>query len=274
MKRKKSKDLGQHFLKDKSVLRKIIRTISPQREDLILEIGAGKGALTLPLAEKAGMVIALEKDKTLIPGLKAKQFPKLSVLEGDVLKIRFADLLPQREGFCQNIKLVGNLPYVISSQILLKALEERDLFSDCVFLLQKEVAERISAQPGTKAYAPLSMRLQNHFDITICFAVGPESFYPPPKVMSTLVHLKKRPQPLFSLSDEAAFARFLKMAFRHRRKTLANNLVMAGHDRTQLTQIFQTLGLEKTIRPEQLTLSQFVELFHSQNKKGIVNGQS
>ena len=274
MKRKKVKNLGQHFLKDKSVLRKILRIISPQKEDMILEIGAGKGALTLPLAKKAGGVIALEKDKSLIPGLRAKQFPNLSVLEEDVLKIRFADLLQKREGFCQKIKLVGNLPYVISSQILLKVLEEKDLFSDCIFLLQKEVAERISAQPGTKAYAPLSMRLQNHFDITICFAVGPASFYPPPKVMSALVHLKKRPRPLFALPDEEAFARFLKMAFRHRRKTLANNLVMGGHDRTHLTQIFQALGLGKTIRPEQLTLSQFVKLFQFQYKNGMVNGQS
>ncbi|MCK4263653.1 MAG: ribosomal RNA small subunit methyltransferase A, partial [Candidatus Aminicenantes bacterium] len=130
MKKSKRKALGQHFLVDRMVLKKIANTIDPQQEDFIIEIGAGKGALTFFLAKKANKVIAIEKDKSLIPALKRKDFPNLTVLEKDVLKLEFKDFTKR-----EKVKLVGNLPYSISSPILFKVLAEKDLFSECTFLL-------------------------------------------------------------------------------------------------------------------------------------------
>jgi len=262
MKRSKTKALGQHFLRDRSVLGKILRVINPQSEDLIIEIGAGRGVLTFALAKQAGRVIALEKDRALIPGLRTKSVPNLTVLEADVLTVRFADLLRNREAPATGVKLVGNIPYVISAPLLLKVLEEKDMFSECVFLLQKEVAERISARPGTKSYAPLSIRLQIHFAVELRFSVEPASFSPPPQVRSALVRLVKRPEPLFPIAEEESFIRFLKTAFRHRRKTLVNNLLMAGYARPQLESICQRLDIAKNLRPEQIAIPQFVAMFN------------
>jgi 16S rRNA (adenine1518-N6/adenine1519-N6)-dimethyltransferase len=167
---------------------------------------------------------------------------------------------------------VGNLPYVISSQILIKVLDEKALLDGCVFLLQKEVAERISSQPGAKSYAPLSIRFQNDFQVRLCFTVKPESFSPPPKVNSALISLEKRTQPLFSVSDDKSFSEFLKTAFRHRRKTLFNNLLLAGHARSQLEPILYELEIPKTVRPEQLKLSAYVDLFNFFLENGIIEG--
>jgi 16S rRNA (adenine1518-N6/adenine1519-N6)-dimethyltransferase len=273
MKRSKTKALGQHFLRDKFVLRKIIRVISPDKDDLIIEIGAGKGALTFPLAKDADHMIAIERDKTLVPKLNAINLLNLKILEADVLTLRFADLIGSEARQKGKVKLVGNLPYVISSQVLVKVLEEKDILDLCVFLLQKEVAERISAQPGTKSYAPLSIRFQNDFKVQLCFIVKPESFSPPPQVKSALISLEKRTQPLFPISDDKTFSDFLKVAFRHRRKTLLNNLLLAGHTRSQLHPTSQELGIQKDIRPEQLTLSEYVKLFNFLMENGIIKGR-
>jgi len=273
MKRSKTKALGQHFLRDKFVLRKIIRVISPDKDDLIIEIGAGKGVLTLPLANGTDRMIAIERDKTLVPELKAKSPLNLTIIEADVLTLRFADLVGSEKRPKGKVKLVGNLPYVISSQVLIKVLEEKNILDQCVFLLQKEVAERIGAQPGTKSYAPLSIRFQNDFQVQLCFVVKPESFFPPPQVKSALISLEKRAQPLFPISDDKAFSEFLKVAFRHRRKTLLNNLLLAGHSRSQIDPIFQGFGHHNTIRPEQLPLSEYVKLFNFLIENGIIKGR-
>ncbi|MBN1223231.1 MAG: ribosomal RNA small subunit methyltransferase A [Candidatus Aminicenantes bacterium] len=268
MKSSKTKSLGQHFLRDRSVLRKILGVISPEAEDFIIEIGAGKGVLTIPLALGAGGVIALEKDKALIPGLRSKNLDNLTILDADVLDIRFGDLFQDQKGQGKKIKIVGNLPYVISAPILLKVLEEKEVIEKCVFLLQKEVAQRISARPGTKSYAPLSIRLQIYFSVELCFSVKPTAFTPPPRVQSALVRLEKRKEPLFPIKNEESFSLFLKTAFRHRRKTLINNLVMAGYDRERLERICQGIGIPKNFRPEQISIPQFVELFASLPERG------
>jgi 16S rRNA (adenine1518-N6/adenine1519-N6)-dimethyltransferase len=272
MKQSKTKALGQHFLKDKSVLRKIISVISPGKNDLLIEIGAGKGILTFPLAEEAYRVIAIERDKTLIPELKARSPFNLKIIEADVLTLRFSDLVESQKKPEGQVKLVGNLPYVISSQILVKVLDEKNIFDSCVFLLQKEVAERISSEPGTKAYAPLSIRFQNDFQVRLCFGVRPESFSPPPKVVSALISLNKRPRPLFPIADDNAFSKFLKAAFRHRRKTLLNNLLLAGYTRSQIEPIFRKLEMPRVVRPEQLRLSEYVDLFNFLMENGIIEG--
>ncbi len=253
--------MGQHFLKNPFILRKIINHISPQKEDFIIEIGAGKGVLTFPLAQKAGKVIAIEKDKTLTPFLREKNIPHLKILEADALKIDFKELIKDELDFREKVKVVGNLPYSISSPLLFKTFQDRELISECFFLIQKEVAERICAQPGSKKYAPLSILFQNYFSIKLLFIVGPESFKPPPQVKSALISLKKRVNPLFPIKREKDFHEFLKGAFRSRRKTLFNNLKMLNYPNLIIKKAFLKLNLSKMLRPEELSLSQFVELF-------------
>lgn len=259
----KTKALGQHFLNDRSILRKIVDIISPRKDELVIEIGAGKGALTFPLADRAGKVIAIEKDKAFIPLLREGNKDNLVLVEQDVLRLDFQNLLADEAAFRGKVKLAGNLPYSISSPLLFKVLKDKDLFSACVFLLQKEVAERLGAQPGSKDYAPLSILFQLHFDVRLCFTLAPGTFSPPPKVRSTLVSLDKRPQPLFALSDEDSFRRFLRMAFAQRRKTLLNNLKSSPFSIGLLRESFRFLTLKETVRAEQLSIAQFVALFET-----------
>lgn len=262
MKRKKIRALGQHFLKNPHVQRKIIQAIAPSKDELIVEIGAGKGALTFQLAEKAGKVIAIEKEKAFVPLLKEKKMPNLEVLEKNVLRVSFTELLQVEKFPPEKIKIVGNLPYSISTPLLFKILEEKNSFSECVFLLQKEVAERICGQPHSKNYAPLSILFQLHFEPKILFSVSPRSFSPPPKVESGLISLKKRSQPLFSIDDEFLFYKFLRASFQQRRKTLFNNLKILNLPQDRLKEAFQSCQVEKHSRGEELDISTFIQLYN------------
>jgi 16S rRNA (adenine1518-N6/adenine1519-N6)-dimethyltransferase len=261
-KKTKRKALGQHFLKSQAVLKKIVHCISPADKDLIIEIGAGKGVLTFPLAEKAGKVIAIEKDPSLIPFLQKKKFPNLMILEKDVLKVDFPNLLKKERKFKGNVKLAGNLPYSLSSPLLFKVLEEKKHFSECIFLLQKEVAERLCGQPGSKTYAPLSILFQIHFFTQLHFTVPPGCFFPPPKVDSALISLKKREHSLYSFENEEFFRDFLKGAFKHRRKILRNNLEKLDIPLSIIDKTYLKFDIERNTRAEQLSISQFVDLFH------------
>lgn len=263
MKRTKRKALGQHFLTDRNVLKKIIRIIDPQPEDLIIEIGAGRGALTFALLKKGVRVIAIEKDSSLIPHLERPSYSNLTIIERDVLQVSFEDLVQKKQA-----KLVGNLPYSISSPLLTKVMKNRDLFSACTFLLQKEFALRLCAQPKTKKYAPLSILFQNIFFIQLHFRVSPHSFSPAPRVESALISLVKRPHPQFFISDLDRFKKFLKRAFQSRRKKLSNNLKEIPISTDAIKKSLHTCGIEETRRPEEVSLSQFVALFnvlHSEN---------
>ena len=253
--------LGQHFLNDPGILNKIVRVIDPQPEDRIIEVGAGKGALTFPLAQKAGEVIAIEKDGELIPVLQSKKPANLTIIEKDVLRVDFRELLAAGEGVPGPVKLVGNLPYSISSPLMFKVLENKGLFQKCVFLVQKEVAERICAQPGSKKYAPLSILVENVFSARVHFIVHPGSFSPPPRVESALISLATRAAPLFQISNDRLFLRLLQAAFRQRRKILLNNLRNSGWPPDAIQAACRDLGLDRTARPEELSLAQFVRLF-------------
>ncbi len=257
----KAKALGQHFLNDRSILGKILGIINPQKNDLVIEIGAGKGALTFPLAERAGKVIAIEKDGALIPFLRENGRENLLVLERDVLEVDFRELLASEPGFRGRVKIAGNLPYSISSPLLFKILKDKELLSACAFLLQKEVAQRLAAQPGSKSYAPLSILFQLYFDVRLRLTLAPGAFSPPPKVQSALVSLEKRPVPLFEVDDEDRFRRFLRAAFAQRRKTLVNNLKSWTPGPGLLEEAVCRLGLKKTLRAEELSIGQFAALF-------------
>lgn len=261
MRKRRIKRLGQHFLKNRHVLKKIIQRISPDKDELIIEIGAGRGALTFPLAEKAGKVIAIEKDPSLITFLQRKKVSNLMIIGKDVLKVDFDEMIKKGGNF-KEVKIVGNLPYSISSPLLFKLLESKRLFSECLFLLQKEVAERICSQPGRKAYSPLSILFQVHFLTKLHFVVPPHCFSPPPKVYSALISLKKREFPLFQVEKEELFHKFLKEAFKHRRKILLNNLLKINLPLPIINSAYQDLGLERNVRPEQLTIAQYVSLYN------------
>ena len=254
--------LGQHFLHDKGTLQKIIEAIEPADEDLILEIGPGQGILTFPLAAKAGQVVAVEKDFSLVKFLEEKRISNLKIIAGDILVINLGEIIRKERKRLKKVKLVGNLPYHISTQILFVLLEVKDLIERAVFLFQKEVAERITASPGNKKYAPLSILLQNYFDCHILFSIKPGAFRPPPKVESACVAFYPRSKPLFfSQSQEKNFYDFLLTCFRQRRKTLAKNLETAGEKRDSLLYILQAMNLGNKVRAEELSAQQMFEIF-------------
>jgi 16S rRNA (adenine1518-N6/adenine1519-N6)-dimethyltransferase len=259
--RAKRRILGQHFLKSAGVLEKIIGVIDPLADDLIIEIGAGRGALTFPLAALAGKVLAIEKDRAFVPFLEEKGPPNLAVVAKDALDVNFKELVGENGILFGRAKLVGNLPYSISSPLLFKVIEERAAFRKCVFLVQKEVAERVCAGPGSKSYAPVSILLQLHFQAALVLTVHPGSFSPPPRVQSALITLDRRPSPLHPVSDERKFLRFLRACFKQRRKTLVNNLVASGTPVTRAEEACSVFGLDRSIRPEQVSIAQFVGLF-------------
>lgn len=258
MKRSRSHALGQHFLHNPRILKKIADIVSPGKSDIVFEIGAGKGALTRLLAEKAGTVIALEKDPRLIPGLQGLRLPNVIVLEQDALKFDFI----QASGGKQSL-IAGNLPYAITTPFLQRLLAVKAICREGHFLLQKEVADRICAAPGTKKSAPLSLLLQNDFEVCIRLRVAPGSFTPPPRVDSAFVSFQRRPASLFPEATDARFQKFLQVCFQQRRKKLMNNLRTLGIPGRRLTEGLSQAGIDPDVRSEQLSLRQFVDLYQT-----------
>jgi 16S rRNA (adenine1518-N6/adenine1519-N6)-dimethyltransferase len=252
--------LGQHFLANPGVLRKIVGAIDPRPGDVIVEIGAGRGVLTAALAEAAGRVVAIEKDERLIPGLRERMPANVEVIHGDILRTDLVEI--SRKAGAPSLRLAGNVPYSISSPLLFRVLDERATLSDCVFLLQKEVAERVTAGPGTKSYAPLGILLQNEFEARVAFTVAPGSFSPPPKVQSALLTLRRRPSPLHSGAAEEPFRAFLRAAFAERRKMLWKNLARRATP-AALEAAYERLGLARNARAEELPADMLFALFEA-----------
>ncbi len=252
--------LGQHFLTNQGVLRKIVGAIDPKPGDLIVEIGAGKGGLTAALAGKAGRIVAIEKDERLIPGLRGTMPPNVEVVHGDILKIDLRGI--SKTAGAAALRLVGNVPYSISSPLLFRVLEEREILSDCAFLLQKEVAERVTARPGTKSYAPLGILLQNEFEARVAFTVAPGSFSPPPQVQSAFLMLRRRPFPLHPVAAGEPFRVFLRAAFAERRKMLWKNLSRSATP-AALEAAYAELNLARNVRAEELPSDVLVALFRT-----------
>jgi len=255
--------LGQHFLHNRGVLEKIVRAVDPGKDELVIEIGPGRGALTFPLAERAGRVVALERDGRLVPALRERAPSNLDIVEADALRVSFPGIAARHPGFERRVKLAGNLPYSISSPLLFKVLEDAELFARCVFLLQKEFALRICARHGSKLFAPLSILIQNHFEARILFTVSPASFRPPPKVESALVSLEKRPRPIHPSDDGPDFRRFLQSAFHQRRKTLWNNLAASGFAKDAIKTAFVRFDLNARVRAEALPAEAHFRLYQA-----------
>ena len=208
--------LGQHFLSNSTILERIARAACPEPVDLVVEIGPGKGSLTQHLLKHASRVVAIEIDTILVHYLqqKFKDEPRLTIISQDVLKADLSAWGPAT--------IAGNLPYYITSPILDKVFAAGDSWKRAAFLVQKEVAERITAQPGSRDYGFLSVQTQSNASAKILFSVGRGAFSPPPKVESAVLALDRIAPPV---EDLAAFLRFASTAFRHKRKTLRNNLI-------------------------------------------------
>jgi len=260
MKKSRRHALGQHFLASRAVLARIVAAIGPRHGDVIIEVGAGKGALTAALAEKAGRVIAIEKDGRLVPGLREAMPANVEVVHADALTVDLAELA--RRNRVRELRVAGNIPYAISSPLLFRVLDERATISDATLLVQKEVAERVTAGPGSKAYAPMGILLQNEFEPKIAFGVAPGSFSPPPKVRSALLALRRRPSPVLPGAAEEPFRAFLREAFAARRKMLWKNLARDA-DAERLAAAYAEVGLDSKVRAEDVPAAALFALFRA-----------
>jgi len=246
------KRFGQHFLHDSQVIDRIIRALAPRPGERLVEIGPGRGALTLPLLRRHGTLTAIELDRDLIAPLRAAAAPlgALELMVADVLKVDFTALADGGR-----IRLVGNLPYNISSPILFHALAHANAITDMHFMLQKEVVERMASGPGSKVYGRLSVTLQALCEVTPLFTIGPEAFQPPPKVDSAVVRLLPKPLASIGIVDHGMFARVVRDAFGQRRKTLRNALANVC-DAAAL----ERAGIRPDLRAEQLPVAAFIAL--------------
>jgi len=256
------KALGQNFLVDGNVIDNIIKAANVGVDENVLEVGPGRGALTALLAEKAAQVVAVEWDRELVPLLREGVGSKetVEVVHGDILRVDLPDLLtPVRQG---RWKVVANLPYNISSQVLFKFIENRPLFSELILMLQKEVGERLLAPPSTKEYGILTVLCRLVFDIEKVFLVKPASFRPIPKVDSLVLRFRVLPVNRLDVGDEKLFRIIVKASFSQRRKTLWNCLKTIDmlSEPGVLEQVFKQSGIDKVRRGETLSLQEFASL--------------
>ena len=256
---RQTKRLGQHFLNDPNIFRKICIAAKLGEEDRVIEIGPGKGGLTEHLARGAGRVTAIEKDARLRTFLDEKfsESENVGVVYEDVLKVSFS-----RFSCGEKMKLVSNLPYNISTRILLKLLDERELFSKIVVMLQKEVAQRISSPKGRRSYGSLSVLLQSCFSVELAFKVSRRAFYPVPEVDSAVVVLDPLKDPVFPASSEKTFRTVTRHAFSSRRKTIRNSL---GNffERETVERALSDSGIDQGRRAESLSVEEFARLADS-----------
>jgi len=249
------KRLGQNFLTSETVIRRIVETIAPTSGENIIEIGPGRGALTLALAESGARIIGVEFDRDLSGYLNklARRYDNIEIINADFLEFQpEIDLLPE-------FKLVGNLPYNITSPVIDWCMEYHARITGAVFMVQKELAMRLAASPGGKNWSPLSVFTQMLFDVEFGFDVSPASFRPPPKVTSSVVSLT--PCETAAPDQTHAFTTVVKASFHQRRKLMANNLVPnIVADSSLARKILSEAGLEPGCRAEQVTTEQFLNL--------------
>lgn len=252
MEHRARKRFGQNFLTDKSLIQRIVNTINPAAGELILEIGPGQAAISKPLAESGAELHLLEIDRDLVARLKLIFEPMglAKVHQGDALKMDYSDIVQNRA-----FRLVGNLPYNISTPLIFHVLQWNEQVIDMHFMLQQEVVRRMAASPGSKAWGKLSVMCQYRCSVTPLFNVPPEAFSPAPRVQSSIVRLIPHPQPPVRVANLSAFERVVNQAFSQRRKTLRNSL------RSVLdAPSIESAGIDPGIRPEMLSLEQFAAL--------------
>lgn len=255
--------LGQHFLRDAAIARAIVETARLTREDLCVEIGPGEGALTFLLAERAGRLLALEMDEALIAALRPRlaSLPHVELRHVDARRFDYSTLPALRRSPGGRVVVVGNLPYSASKPILERLVEARTAVSEMVLTLQKEVAERVAAEPGGKRYGALSILTQLYCEVRLAMTIPPGAFRPPPKVDSAVLHLRVLAAPRVPVADEVGFRRVVKAAFGQRRKNLANALGGGlGCGVAPARQQLSAAGIDPSRRAETLSLEEFSRL--------------
>jgi len=244
------KRFGQNFLVDAQIVSRIVSTISPKKSDDIVEIGPGKGALTFPLLDHLDKLSVIEIDRDLISFLKLKKQDKLTIYEADALKFDYGLI-------SNNLRIVGNLPYNISSALLFRLLSNKNQIIDMTFMLQKEVVDRIVASHGSKAYGRISVMIQTFFEVESMFTVPKESFDPQPKIESAILYLKTKTKPL--TENTKLLEKIVKISFSQRRKTLKNCL------KSTLSQEQTKIDLSQ--RAEMLSVENFITLMKDYEKQ-------
>ena len=253
-----SKSLGQNFLIDDSVPRDIVAGAEVDSEDLVIEIGPGVGTLTAQLLKKAKKVVAIELDNDLIPILQTElgEEPNFKLIHNDALKVDFNEII----GDEQSVKLVANLPYYVTTPIIVKLLKEKYNFKSLTIMIQKEVAERMAAEPGNKDYGALSLLVQYYCDTEIVRKVPPACFIPRPKVDSIVIRLEKLDKPRVEVQNEKLFFDIIRNSFNMRRKTLWNGVKNIGLSKEKLEEAFDEANIDIKRRGETLSIEEFAAL--------------
>ena len=269
------KSFGQNFLTDTNILQKIVDTAEIDKKVNVIEIGPGIGALTEFLAENAAEVMAFEIDDRLVPILAdtLRDFDNVTVVNQDILKVDLAQYIAEFKNPDLPIKVVANLPYYITTPILMHLIESGIPFSEFVVMMQKEVADRISAQPNTKAYGSLSIAVQYYMTAKVAFIVPRTVFVPAPNVDSAILKMVRREQPAVEVQDEKFFFKVTKASFVHRRKTLWNNLTSyfgkSEEVKTKLENALAKANLAANVRGEALDLAAFARLSDALKSEGL-----
>jgi 16S rRNA (adenine1518-N6/adenine1519-N6)-dimethyltransferase len=278
----KKPKLGQNFLSDIGAAEKIIDALGDISQKLVVEIGPGQGALTKTLAKRAGRLIAIELDRLMATELRYNysRFANVEILEGDILKIDFRTVLHRTIGPLNDLRplkpsrasVIGNLPYYITSDILLHLFEFHDQFDAMVIMVQREVADRIAAQPGSRDYGLLSATAQLYCRVNNLFTLPPGAFTPPPKVHSSVLRLTVAPRFQELNVEPKTFIPFLKVAFAMKRKTLLNNL-KALYPSAQIKAALEETAIRPDARAEAMSLDQTARLFHQLQSPAVMNGR-
>lgn len=259
-----TKSLGQNFLVDQSVPRDIVDGADVGPEDLVIEIGPGVGTLTAQLLKIAKRVVAIELDDTLIPILTEElgEYPNFSLIHNDALKVNFDEVI----GDEQSVKLVANLPYYVTTPIIVKLLKEKHKFKSLTIMIQKEVAERMNAEPGNKDYGALTLLVQYYCNTKIVRKVPPACFIPRPKVDSIVIRLDKLDEPKVKVDNEKLFFDIIRNSFNMRRKTLWNGVKSIGPAKEKLEAAFEKAGVDPKRRGETLSIQEFATLSNCINE--------
>lgn len=265
-----SRSLGQNFLTNKKVIDEIVEGADITKEDLVIEIGPGIGVLTAAAAEKAGKVIAIEIDTNLVTilGDTLAEFDNVKVINENVLKLNLAKIIEEEAGDYKAVKVIGNLPYYITTAIIMKLLEEKLPVESITIMMQKEVADRIKSSPGSRIYGAISVAVQYYCRVNIVEDVPKEYFMPMPKVDSAVLRLDVRKEAPVNLLNEKMFFRCIKAGFSQRRKTLLNSLTGTGFGKGVISKCLVNAGIDGKRRAETLSLSDFAAVANELVKEG------
>ncbi len=264
---KNAKSLGQNFLLDNSVIKEMADAAEISQEDLVIEIGPGIGVLTDEIANRAGRVVAVEIDKNLLPVLKYTlgKHNNVEVVNEDILKVDLEQIIREYGKEKKNVKIMGNLPYYITTPIITELLERHVPANSITIMMQKEVAERIIADPGSKTYGALSIAVQFYCHVERVVDVLRDCFYPAPKVDSEVLKLTVKDKPSVEVKDQELFFKLVKAGFSQRRKTLLNSLQSGGFNKEVVRRALESAGIDPTRRAETLSLDEFAVLSDSFN---------